>query len=149
MVVNGLKRAYSTFFPSRRLKAAHVGRNGFDAFVGLFGQSEVSIEFRHVSDGLSKTWMVGETIPRHCSFNGAYSTNFPIAGTSIPLNTMIENDPNVDDKWYSACGYKSEHPGGAHFVKADGSVEFVPDTMDYFLYNAMGSRAGGEGSAPP
>ncbi len=125
------------------------GRGGIRDFAGLFGQSESPVPFRQVTDGLSHTYMVGESIPRHCSFNGVYSSNFPIAGTSIPLNTMTQNDPAVDDLWYRACGFKSEHVGGAYFCYADGHVEFVEDAIDYFLYNAAGSRAGGEGSSPP
>ncbi len=134
--------------PSWCCQGHDYGRGGIDTFAGLFGQHPTSIQFRQVTDGLSKTWMLGESLPAHCSFNGAYSTNFPIAGTSIPLNTMITNDPTRDDLWYSACGFKSEHPGGANFVKADGSVQFVDVAIDYFIYNAMGSRAGGEGATP-
>jgi prepilin-type N-terminal cleavage/methylation domain-containing protein len=134
--------------PSWCCSGHDYGRDGLETFAGLFGQHPTSVEFRQVADGLSNTWMAGETLPAHCSFNGAYSTNFPIIGTSIPLNTMIENNPAVDDKWYSACGYKSEHPGGANLAKADASVSFVQDSIDYFLYNAMGSRAGGEGPEP-
>jgi prepilin-type N-terminal cleavage/methylation domain-containing protein len=125
------------------------GRGGLEFFVGLFGQTTKPVKLKEVSDGLSNTWMAGETIPRHCSFNGAFNSNFPLSGTSIPLNTMVENNPTVDDLWYSACGYKSEHPGGVQFVKADGSVAFVEEEIDYFLYNAMGTRAGQEGPAPP
>jgi len=135
--------------PSYCCTGRDYGRGGFETFAGLFGQHNTAIKFRDVTDGLSNTWMAGETIPRHCSFNGAYNRNFPIAGTSIPLNTMVQNNPAVDDLWYSACGYKSEHPGGVHFVKADGSASFVDETVDYFLYNAMGSRAGDEGALPP
>ncbi len=135
--------------PSWCCQGFDYGRGGAADHVGLFGQSESPIPFRKVTDGLSKTYMVGETIPRHCSFNGAYSSNVPIAGTNTPLNTMTENNPAVDDLWYRACGFKSEHVGGAHFCYADGHVEFVDDSIDYFIFNAAGTRAGEEGSSPP
>jgi prepilin-type processing-associated H-X9-DG protein len=67
-----------------------------------------------------------------------------VAGTAIPLNTMEESQPGVNDLWYLACGFKSRHPGGAHFALADGSVRFVSETIDYRVYNELGSRAGGE-----
>ena len=35
-------------------------------------------------------------------------------------------------------------PGGAQFVMGDGSVHFISESIDYRLYNEMGSRAGGE-----
>ena len=88
--------------------------------------------------------MAGETLPRHCTFNGAYNHNFPLCGTTIPLNTMIVNEDGVNDHWYDACGFKSAHPGGASFLLADGSVHFTNETIDYRLYNELGSRSGGE-----
>ena len=136
-------------YPSWCCEGHDYGRGGIKTFAGLFGQTTESVELRMVTDGLSKTFLAGESIPSHCSFNGAYSTNFPIAGTSIPLNTREINNPNVDDKWYSACGYKSEHPGGVNFVYADNHIAFLQDTIDYFIYNAMGSRDGAEGDSPP
>jgi hypothetical protein len=42
------------------------------------------------------------------------------------------------------CGYKSLHPNGASFTMGDGSTRFVSRTIDYRLYNNLGSRAGGE-----
>jgi prepilin-type N-terminal cleavage/methylation domain-containing protein len=135
--------------PSWCCQGHDYGRGGVKDFAGAFGQNETPIKFGQISDGLSKTYLVGETIPRHCSFNGAYCSNFPIAGTSIPLNTMVENNPAVDDLWYSACGFKSEHVNGAHFCYGDGRVDFVSDAIDYFVFNAAGSRAGEEGDVPP
>ena len=66
--------------------------------------------------------MIGETLPAQCTFNGAYNHNFPIGGTTIPLNTMEEGPDGTNNFWYTACGFKSRHPGGAHFAMADGSV---------------------------
>lgn len=131
-------------YPSYCCRGHDYGRGGSTTFAGMFGQHSTSIKFKEVTDGLSTTIMAGETIPSHCSFNGAYSRNFPVAGTSIPMNTMIENDPATDDKWYSACGYKSRHPGGVNFVMGDASVHFFNEAMDYQLYNHLGSRDGGE-----
>ena len=31
-----------------------------------------------------------------------------------------------------------------HFVRVDGSVHFVSESIDYRIYNEMGTRAGGE-----
>ncbi len=151
---DGTSRANSCTFcpaqhPSWCCLGHDYGRGGLDTFAGLVAQTSEAVEFRHVTDGLSNTWLAGESIPSQCSFNGAHSHNFPIAGTSIPLNTMITNQGEGDTKWWSACGFKSFHPTGAHFVKGDSSVEFVNDTIDYFIYNAMGSRDQAEGPSPP
>jgi prepilin-type N-terminal cleavage/methylation domain-containing protein/prepilin-type processing-associated H-X9-DG protein len=40
--------------------------------------------------------------------------------------------------------FGSHHPGGGGFLFADGSVRFVTDAVDSVLYQAWGTRAGGE-----
>ena len=114
--------------------------------VGMFGRSIRSIRLSEVTDGLSNTFMVGETIPKHCTFMGVYSLNFPVSGTSIPLNTMEDASNTYPNpvNWFRTCGYKSFHPTGASFCLGDGSVRFVSRTVDYRVYNNVGTRAGGE-----
>ncbi len=111
--------------------------------VGMFMRFPRSITLREVTDGLSKTLMAGETIPSHCSWNGAYDTNFSCYPTTIPLNTMTSDTPS-STIWWENCGFKSYHPGGAGFVMGDGSVQFLDETIDFQLYNNLGTRAGGE-----
>jgi len=112
--------------------------------VGIMDRDAHTVAFMEIRDGLSNTLMVGETIPEQCTFNGAYNHNFPIAGTTIPLNTFEETREGVDNLWYTGCGFKSRHPGGANFALADATVHFVSENIDYKLYNELGSRAGGE-----
>ena len=57
---------------------------------------------------------------------------------------MEESDEGVNSKWWTACGYKSRHPGGANFCLGDGSVQFLSEAIDYRVYNELGSKAGGE-----
>ena len=38
----------------------------------------------------------------------------------------------------------SNHPGGANFAFADGSVKFVKDTINMQVYESLGTRNGGE-----
>ncbi|MDX1943841.1 MAG: DUF1559 domain-containing protein [Pirellulaceae bacterium] len=110
-------------------------------FAGMFGRSKRATRLAEVADGLTNTFLVGETIPAHCTFMGVFSLNFPVSGTSIPLNTM---ETAVDANWYRTCGFKSFHPGGASFAMGDGSVRFVPRSIDYRIYNHLGTRAGSE-----
>src|SRR5262245_1365782 len=117
---------------------------GFPAgtFAGIFGRTDVTIiRTDSVTDGLSNTLMVGETLPTHCTFMGLYSQNFPLSGTSIPLNLM---ETAVDTNWFRTCGFKSLHTNGANFAMGDGSVRFIAQSIDYRLYNALGTRAGSE-----
>jgi prepilin-type N-terminal cleavage/methylation domain-containing protein len=117
---------------------------GFEAgsHAGMFGRTSVTtIKIAMVTDGLSNTFMVGETLPLGCTFMGVFSQNFPLSGTSIPLNTM---ELAVDTNWFRTCGFKSFHPTGASFAMGDGSVHFVSADINYRLYNELGTRAGGE-----
>lgn len=110
--------------------------------VGMFVRYPMGYKFKQVSDGVSKTVMAGETIPAHNIFNGLYNLNFPVASHSIPINTMETDNGNpayLD--WSRVSGYKSYHSGGAHFVMGDASVHFLSESIDHFLYAALGSRA--------
>ena len=42
------------------------------------------------------------------------------------------------------CSFGSQHPGGANFAMADGSVRFLKDTTAMPTLRALGTRAGGE-----
>ena len=111
-------------------------------FAGMFGRYPKSMRLAEVTDGLSNTFMVGETLPTHCVWQSVFVHNFPMSGTMIPLNTMEAAATNVNPG--RVCGFKSLHPNGANFGMGDGSVRFVSTTIDYRMYNYIGSRAGGE-----
>jgi prepilin-type N-terminal cleavage/methylation domain-containing protein len=111
--------------------------------VGMFGRFNDERKFGQVVDGLTKTFMVGETLPAQCAYGGAFAPNFSLASTSIPLNTF-ETCPAPPGCHSRGCGFKSEHPGGAHFALGDASVHFVNEGIDYRVYNAMGTRNGEE-----
>jgi prepilin-type processing-associated H-X9-DG protein len=41
-------------------------------------------------------------------------------------------------------GFRSLHPGGAQFVMADGSVQFVQEGIDHKTYRGLATRNGEE-----
>ncbi|QDV34660.1 DUF1559 domain-containing protein [Tautonia plasticadhaerens] len=137
-------------------------------FRGLFGECSrgAVIKIADVRDGTSNTLLVGENSPNlngqlaWANGDGTYAT------TVIPLNWMTsyrdgQVEPNGDACDINALfdanrsvrcwrnqvyiyAFKSFHPGGANFALADGSVRFVKQTISPRIYNALGSRAGGE-----
>ena len=84
-------------------------------FVGMFGRYQKSISFNEVCDGLSNTLMAGETLPTHCNFNGAYNMNFPMAGTTIPINVMEEAPAGADDPLVSLVRVQEPAPRRGQF----------------------------------
>jgi prepilin-type processing-associated H-X9-DG protein len=116
-------------------------------FTGMFGRSCYSVSFHEVTDGLSNTLMVGETLPGHTPYNCAYCTNLSVVSTHVPLNLMKswwDFGPTDPTGYIYSYGFKSLHPGGLNFALGDGSVRFINETIDYILVNKLGTRAGGE-----
>ena len=46
--------------------------------------------------------------------------------------------------WNTELGFKSRHPGGAQFLFGDGSVHFLPETIDHWNYQYLGAKADGQ-----
>ena len=112
--------------------------------VGMFGRhAKPEVSWKKVTDGLSKTIMIGETLPEECSFFSLYAMNFNVSPTTIPLNFHF-SDNGRGESWWLTSGFKSQHDGGAHLCLGDASVRFFSEAIDHQVYSAMGTRAGHE-----
>lgn len=109
---------------------------------GLFHRNtyQQPISFGHVTDGLSNTLMLGEDVPAQNNWSAAFYAN----GDHASCNGRINFFPNTPQEWWNTVTFRSHHPGGAQFTMADGSVRFVPQTVDIIAYRAMSTRAGRE-----
>ena len=117
---------------------------------GMLCRRHLGIKLKAATDGLSNTFLAGETLPGHWIWNCVFCDNFPVSSTHIPLNNMDfrpKGTLGADIDYWLISGFKSMHPGGANFVMADGSVHFVQETMDYLVFNMLGSRKNGDGSS--
>ncbi|TWT94121.1 Type II secretion system protein G precursor [Botrimarina colliarenosi] len=112
--------------------------------VGVIGRVATGVELREIVDGTSHTFLAGETIPWHTDWNCVFCENFPVASTHIPLNLLTENYEGLQDSYWTSSGFKSFHPSGVNMLLVDGSVSFVSEAIDYYVYNAYGTRAGAE-----
>lgn len=120
-------------------------------FPGVFSRHGVSTKLVEVTDGLSNTIFFGEVRPS-CSThvrNGWLSSNNGSGkcSTAIPINydtcqpgTGGCNDPQ---NWNTSFGFKSAHPGGAHFGYGDGSTHFLSEDIDHWVYQYLGDKADG------
>ncbi|MCC9608543.1 DUF1559 domain-containing protein [Blastopirellula sp. JC732] len=113
--------------------------------------------FAQITDGSSNTVAIGEVtatyratpqVTNDCRFpiwaggNGGgcngrcISANLRIMDTAYYINRK----DNTDE---SDQSFGSQHPGGAQFLFCDGSVHFVPETVNLSVYRAIGSRNDG------
>jgi prepilin-type processing-associated H-X9-DG protein len=117
---------------------------------GLICRRHVGVTLQSVTDGLSNTFLAGETLPGHWNRNCIFCDNYPVSSTHIPINTM-ERRPNsvitdADADYWLTSGFKSMHPGGANMLMGDGSCYFVPETIDYYAWNMLGSAFNDDGA---
>ena len=102
-----------------------------------------------ITDGTSNTLLAGE-----CDFRpaGVPSTYGPVwaygylynwTGTGYGIN---KRDGSSDANFGA---FRSQHPGGANFVMADGSVQYIRASIDMPAFAALGTRAGGEMATLP
>jgi prepilin-type N-terminal cleavage/methylation domain-containing protein/prepilin-type processing-associated H-X9-DG protein len=101
-----------------------------------------------ISDGTSNTLLIGETDFRP---RGVASTEmggiwaYGYIGYSYGSTFHPFNRHNNTTTIYGA--FRSEHTGGGNFAMADGSVQFVRDSVDLTVYRAASTRSGGEVSS--
>jgi prepilin-type N-terminal cleavage/methylation domain-containing protein/prepilin-type processing-associated H-X9-DG protein len=113
---------------------------------GLFWRNAYyfKIKLKDITDGQSKTFMVGEGVVSQDNHSAALFSDGDWASCNIPLNFFLEPESEVANLWYEVRGFRSMHPGGAQFALADGSVQFVQDSVDHNVYRAMATRNGSE-----
>lgn len=102
------------------------------------------LNFRRIADGLSNTFMVGEAVAEQDLHAMAYFSDGDWASCNAQLNYFLPDITQVRGLWYDVRGFRSLHPGGAHFAMADASIQFVNEGIDHQLYRALSTKDGGE-----
>jgi prepilin-type N-terminal cleavage/methylation domain-containing protein/prepilin-type processing-associated H-X9-DG protein len=110
-----------------------------------------------ISDGLSKTFFVGETIDGHLARSSNLWSNGNrcnlLRTTANPLNTLfgisgagqpLDNSGTNGCTQCANCAFASRHPGGANFGFGDGHVTFITDSIGLNVYQGLSTRAGSE-----
>ncbi|HOM18813.1 MAG TPA: DUF1559 domain-containing protein, partial [Thermoguttaceae bacterium] len=113
-----------------------------------------------IVDGLSNTIFFGEVRPQ-CSVHnsqgwGSSNNGQGLTATVVPINyNSCSRDAVGSDNcdkycnWNTELGFKSRHPGGAQFLFGDGSVHFLPETIDHWTYQYLGAKADGNPAQIP
>jgi prepilin-type N-terminal cleavage/methylation domain-containing protein/prepilin-type processing-associated H-X9-DG protein len=66
------------------------------------------------------------------------------AGPNQVIYNLISIDENEGAPTYAAVTARSFHPSGVNALFSDGSVRFIKDSIDWRVWRAMGTVAGGE-----
>jgi prepilin-type N-terminal cleavage/methylation domain-containing protein/prepilin-type processing-associated H-X9-DG protein len=148
----------------------------FTSYLGVSGGLAVNrdgvlfagsaVRFVDITDGASQTLMVGERPPspdnhfgwwyagQGMSLDGsadfllaAHDTNRTFRAPTCPFGPY-PFAPGSPDNMCDTFHFWSMHPGGAHFLYADGSVHFLSYSANDVLA-ALATRAGGEVVAVP
>jgi prepilin-type N-terminal cleavage/methylation domain-containing protein/prepilin-type processing-associated H-X9-DG protein len=105
-----------------------------------------SMRVRDCSDGLSKTIVTGEVIEAHTQKSSNIWTrglrlSDTLRTTYNPVNTLpgLGNVVTVGGVPLNSA-FASQHSGGALFAFGDGHVQFLTDTIDQAVYEALSTR---------
>ena len=116
----------------------------------LFGMS--TIRFRDVTDGLSNTLLIGERtiVPLAngsrrftSSWFGMIAVDDQYVFDAVPFLTALSIRP-INLAVGARDAFSSRHPGGAFFALGDGSVQFLNENINGAVFDALGTRDGGE-----
>ncbi len=81
--------------------------------------------------------------PGHTMYNHRRPPNDPRADCRGGLPHSDKSDPNWSNLSLNVAA-RSQHPGGVNSLLADGHVQFVKDSTNLAVWQALGSRNGGE-----
>ncbi len=151
---------------TRAALTSYLGVTGLNQFQEAGGQDGIffvnsGVKFRDILDGSSNTLMVGERPPTDGLVYGWWfagagdSPHFGAADVVLGVHERkgspgatpdpgfrngFMNDPGLLHQFH----FWSLHPGGAHFLMADGSVHFLSYSVNKNVIVALASRAKNE-----
>jgi prepilin-type N-terminal cleavage/methylation domain-containing protein/prepilin-type processing-associated H-X9-DG protein len=142
--------------------AQNTGYNDMGGVLYGFADSSLGLPIHKITDGLSKTFLVGERCGAEsyaaiAAGGGQYAAVW--LGNGSARNDSAQSSgrcygragPNtnhmintfIDGGTTSAFYYSSRHSGGAQFVFCDGSVQFLPENTDAGVLVNFSARSDG------
>jgi len=136
------------------LEQSHCGNYNTDGMFFPYSATRVA----DIRDGSSNTLAIGErTFELRCWHRGSdyrgSPTEYVCVDCAKNITWPINSDPAALCYWDCPDGrqclfndlfFGSRHPGGAQFVLADGSVQFIHETINFTTYENLSMIADGE-----
>lgn len=143
------------------------GHGGLDRTNGIF-QANKGKGFQDIVDGTSNTLLLSESLvndsddDHRARYYNAHGGDCLFTTQQRPNSTVGDRiqlgcRPGTTEFWQrltpcspagggtdTMISARSLHPGGVNAALADGSVRFIPDTLDVLTYSALGTAIGGE-----
>jgi prepilin-type N-terminal cleavage/methylation domain-containing protein len=123
-------------------------REDFDAVQKLVDESlgvliyDEPVSPKQITDGLSKTATIAESIARRVTESEWINGQNIFAQDEVtPINALR---PDSNDESNAGNEIGSPHPGGASIVSCDARVEFLSESIDQQVLNALLTKAGGD-----
>ena len=100
-------------------------------------------KIRDVTDGTSSTFLVAECdLDQNDPYNPGSSQHW---GKIWASENRVTTGYGINSDWgHVKAPVRSRHPGGAQFLFADGHVQFISETIDQDILDALTTRNWGE-----
>lgn len=137
--------------PNINCKSTAGARLDVDA-PGMFNGGNDAYDFAKCTDGTSNTFLVGEHLPAYNTFGMYFASHMHIGTINPPPNNhkivtdCVKTDTRISTPncYAEMGGFMSQHPGGLNMAMTDGSIRFIPETVDYVTWCYLGDKADGE-----
>ncbi|MEX0679481.1 MAG: DUF1559 domain-containing protein [Pirellulales bacterium] len=114
---------------------------------GVFPDVNQVVRLAHVTDGASRTMLIGERPADPETYWGWWAAGRGVDEHGLG-DYVLDSSEGLHEGSLSGSAdllhYWSAHPGGAHVAMCDGSVRFLSYSMDSTTFLALGSRNGSE-----
>jgi len=136
---------------NRNCQSSSYGQQALGAS-GMFTGGWIAYSFKECEDGLSNTFIVGETLPAYQLHAYLFHSHQNVGSTNILPNEQLRRVcPRYDENPTPATscgnwmgGFKSWHVGGVNMAMADGSAHYFNENVDYATWVYLGDKADGE-----